>query len=201
MAVKNLNNQRVKTSRQDVVILIIGMAVLVASVVLLILEFTHKSSVPQVENPEVDVNLSELHNFPPIDFVDSLYYKKVAVSYTSENGDESPRDVFYYKLDSNGQPTDERVHETHYYPGNRKYIDGNVASDARDGLWYAYHKNGNVQTMAHYKNGVEEGRYVVYYENGAVYYTGMYKAGKRVGIWAFYDEQEQLLRTEDYDKK
>ncbi len=142
-------------------------------------------------------DLAALHEFPPIEFADSLYYKKNIVSYENEQ----PRDVFYYEKDSLGQPTNVKVHETHYYPEEKVYIDGNIKNNERDGLWYAYHKNGNVQTMAHYRNGQPDGLYAVYHENGSVYYTGQYKAGKRVGVWKFYDEKEKLVRTENFDQK
>ncbi|MCQ2283872.1 MAG: hypothetical protein MJZ57_03095 [Bacteroidales bacterium] len=187
-----------KTSRQDVVILIVGLIVLLGAIAFIGI-FMPKKSPKATEKVVEQVDLSALHVFPPIDFVDSLYYKKVLVSYNDD--EESPRDVFYYKMDDKGQPTDEKVHETHYYPGNKKYIDGNVANDSRDGLWYAYHPNGNVQTMAHYRNGVEDGQYTVYYENGSVRYTGKYKAGKRIGVWSFFDENEKLVKTQNFDQK
>lgn len=154
----------------------------------------HPKVTPEQEAAAV---AKDLHTFPEIEFADSLYYAKTLVSY----GDETPRDVFYYEKDSVGMPTNVKVHETHYYPGKKKYIDGNIANDKRDGLWYAYHKNGAVQTMAHYKNGVEEGTYVVYYENGSVHYTGQYNKGKRVGVWYFYDENEKLVKTKDFSTK
>ena len=155
---------------------------------------THPKVTPEQEAAAV---AKDLHTFPPIEFADSLYYAKTLVSYA----DETPRDVFYYEKDSVGMPTNVKVHETHYYPGKKKYIDGNIAKDKRDGLWYAYHKDGKVQTMAHYANGVEEGTYTVYYENGNVHYTGKYSKGKRVGVWYFYDENEKLVKTKDFDKK
>lgn len=185
-----------RSSKRKNLILIIAavVALLVTIGVCVAVHFNHSK---QETVSETKGDLSALHVFPKIDFVDSLYYKKVLVSYENE----SPRDVYYYEKDSLGQPTNKKVHETHYYPGEKKYIDGNVRNDARDGLWYAYHANGNVQTMAHYKNGKEDGRYVVYYENGNVYYTGIYKNGKRVGVWNFYDQDEKLVRTEDFDEK
>jgi hypothetical protein len=146
----------------------------------------------------VDPDLAALHEFPSIDFADSLYYEKTVASYEGEE----PKDVYYYEKDSLGMPTTKKVHESHYYPGKVLFIDGNLSEGAnRDGLWYAYHKNGNVQTMAHYKNGKEDGRYTVYYENGNVRYTGFYKDGKRVGEWKFYDEEEKLMHTKNFDNK
>ena len=181
--------------KQILLISVIVALVVAAAIVLCVIIHSSKHS---NENPvENKIDLSELHVFPPIDFVDSNYYKKTVVSYE----DETPRDVYYYEKDKDGQPTEKKVHETHFYPGNKKYIDGNLNDNGRDGLWYAYHSNGQVQTMGHYVNGVEHGRYAVYYENGSVRYTGMYDHGKRVGKWMFFDEQEKLIKTEDFDKK
>lgn len=173
---------------------VLGVAFLVALTVAVVYFKKHPKVTPAQEAASIVANL---HEFPEIEFNDTLYYAKTLVSYENE----TPRDVFYYEKDSLGMPTNVKVHETHYYPNNQKYVDGNVAKDQRDGLWYAYHKNGNVQTMAHYENGVENGTYVVYHENGNVYYTGQYKAGKRVGTWYFFDENEKLINTADYDKK
>ncbi len=141
--------------------------------------------------------LDSLHVFPPIEFADSLYQSRVMTTYD----DDSPRDVFYFEIDSNGIATQNIVHESHYYQNQQKYIDGNVHDGGRDGLWYAYHPDGKVQTMAHYVNGKEEGRYTVYHENGAVYYTGEYHQGQRVGTWLFYDEEEQLVSEKNYDEE
>lgn len=186
---------RTKGKISDIVILVVGLVVLLGIIV--VLAMTGNKGKGENNQPE-QPDLSALHQFPAIDFVDSLYYKKVLVSYGDD--DESPRDVYYYALDSVGQPTTEKVHETHYYPGNKKYIDGNISNNVRDGLWYAYHPNGNVQTMAYYRNGKEDGQYTVYYENGNVRYTGKYRDGKRIGVWSFYDENEHLQKTENFEK-
>lgn len=191
----SLEKKQAPKKISDLVILLIGAVVLVGSIVVMVILMTSKGSEKEVKPAD---DLSELHVFPPVDFVDSLYYAKTIVSYE----DESPKDVFYYEKDSLGMPTNKRVHETHYYPGKIKYVDGNLSEGKnREGLWYAYHKNGNVQTMAHYVDGLEDGRYVVYYENGNVRYTGMYSKGKRVGTWNFYDEHERLVKTEDFNTK
>ena len=190
-------NQPVSHKKRNITIIILAAVVIAALVTAFFIARHHSKPVDETPVETADSELAELHVFPPVDFADSLYYKKTVVSYE----DESPRDVFYYKKDSLGQPTNERVHETHYYPDEQKYIDGNLAENQRDGLWYAYHKNGKVQTMAHYKNGKEEGRYTVYHENGSVFYTGFYKDGHRVGEWKFYDDKEKLVRTENFDEK
>jgi len=140
-------------------------------------------------------DLAPLHQFPALTMADSTAMPKTTASYEDKN----PKDVYYFALDSLGQPTDKIVYEAHYYPNKAKYFEGNLSAEGRDGLWYAYHKNGNVQTMAHYENGKEHGQYTVYYENGSVMYTGKYDKGTRVGIWNFYDPEEKLTRTIDYN--
>ncbi len=182
----------------DMVILIIGMVVLVGAIVFLFV-LSGKNGGKQLPKDVDTFNLKELHEFPPIEFEDTLYYKKVLTSYNDDQ--ETPCDVFYYEKDSLGMPTDVKVHEAHFYPDQKKFIEGNIAEDQRDGLWYAYHKNGNVQTMAHYRNGKEDGQYTVYYENGNVRYTGFFKEGKRVGKWSFYDENEKFVKSINYDEK
>ncbi|MCR4964584.1 MAG: hypothetical protein K6A41_02895 [Bacteroidales bacterium] len=142
-----------------------------------------------------NADLAPLHQFPALAMTDSMAMPKTTASYD----DKSPKDVYYFALDSLGQPTENVVYEAHYYPDKSKYYEGNLTAGGRDGLWYAYHKNGNVQTMAHYENGKEQGQYTVYYENGSVMYTGKYDNGNRVGVWSFYDPEEKLTRTIDYD--
>ncbi len=185
--------------RKRVVAVIVVAAVVAAALLAWLIATLVSRKAAEDNSPQEQVSgeLAALHVFPPIEFADSLYYKKDIVSYENEQ----PRDVFYYEKDSLGQPTNVKVHETHYYPDEKVYIDGNIKNNERDGLWYAYHKNGNVQTMAHYRNGQPDGVYAVYYENGSVYYTGHYKEGKRVGVWKFYDEKEKLVRTENFDQK
>lgn len=186
------------TKGKSVLSWLIWAASLIVLVIVVVMCVLHVKNDPQKKlEQDAAAVLDSLHIFPPMDFADSLYYRRVLISYE----DESPRDVYFYEKDSLGNPTKNKVHETHYYPDNKKYVDGNVANDTRDSLWYAYHKDGKVQTMAHYEKGKEEGRYAVYYENGNVRYTGMYKHGKRVGVWYFYDENEKLVKTKDFDKK
>jgi hypothetical protein len=138
--------------------------------------------------------LDSLHVFPPIDFVDSLYYPAVMSKYEDEN----PKVMVYYTLDSLGNPTSEVAHETHFYENHQKYIDGNRHDNERDGLWYAYYPDGTVQTKGFYVDGKEDGRYTVYYSNGNVRYTGVYNHGEKVGEWRFYNEDGTLARTETF---
>lgn len=172
-----------------VVLALIGVAIAIGIV-------RYKRNPQTVVEKSRSALLDSLHVFPPLEFADSLYQSRVLMSYD----DESPRDVYYYEIDSVGNTTQNVVHEKHFYPSHQEYFEGNVHNGKREGLWYAYHPNGNVQTMAYYVNGLEEGRYTVYHPNGAVYYTGEYHQGKCVGKWLFYDENEQLVSEKNYDE-
>lgn len=138
--------------------------------------------------------LDSLHDFPAIQFADSLYANITIAKYENDN----PKVIYYFEVDSLGNPTEERVHETHLYENQQKYVEGNLKSDNREGLWYAYYPDGTVQTKAFYINGKEEGRYTVFYPNGNVRYTGEYKSGKRVGEWRFYNEDAELSSIQNY---
>ena len=135
-----------------------------------------------------------LYVFPPVIFTDSRYCRVV----TSEYDDGSPKVVLYYMWDEYGKPTDNVVHETHYYENQQKYIDGNRKGDNRDGLWYAYFPDGTVQTKGYYEDGKENGRYTVYYSNGNVRYTGLYKYGVKIGEWYYYNEDSTLSKVEKF---
>lgn len=180
-----------KSGHLILIVSVVAAAVVIAAAFFIIQNKTNRKHVTKAENP-----LANLHVFPSINFDDSIYAKKVIAA----NEDGTPKVVYFYKKDKMGQPTNEKVHERYLYPGNKKYIDGNIAQNNRDGLWYAYFKDGTVQTMAYYINGKPNGQYTVYHSNGKVYYTGKFALGKRVGKWTFYNEQEQLTKTVDFDQ-
>ena len=174
-----------------IVLLILAFGALAAALALTAVSNNHQKR-QTVEQEQAF--LDSLHVFPPIDFVDSLYGRVAVKSYE----DESPKVMVYYELDSLGQPTGKIAHETHFYENHQKYIDGNRDGENRDGLWYAYHPDGTVQTMAHYVNGKENGRYTVYYPNGNVRYTGEYNMGTKTGEWRFYNEDGTLASKQTF---
>ncbi len=131
-----------------------------------------------------------------IDQNDSLPGKKVEEMY----GDNQAKVVAFYKVDENGQMTDEKYREVFYYDSTHyKYIEGNLDLNQRDGEWFAYHKNGNLCTEAYYMNGKEEGVYKVYHDNGYLYYQGEYKNGLKEGEWKFYDEKGRLMYIQVFE--
>lgn len=190
---KDTANTSSSVQRRNITIVAVtAVVILFALIVVWILKSDKKK---QAETDKEAALPAELHQFPPIDFTDTLYHKEVEAT----NEDETPKVVFYFEKDSAGQPTKNKVHETHLYPGNKKYIDGNVKNNRRDGLWYAYYPDGTVQTKAYYVNGRPDGQYTVYYKNGAVRYTGRYDMGRRTGKWHFYKEDGSLAQVKDFE--
>lgn len=168
---------------------------LCAGIVLLTVSCHSKKTEEPVDDIEtVEVNPAAI-GAGKIDHNDTLPGKKVENTYA----DNQPRDVLFYKLDENGQLTDEIYREVHYFDSTHyKYIEGDIEQGCRDGEWFAYHKNGNLCTEAYYLNGKEEGEYKVYHDNGILYYGGKFKNGIRIGEWKFYGEDGKLIYTEYY---
>lgn len=105
----------------------------------------------------------------------------------SLNPDSTPRDVIYYKVDPSGNITDEAIHEIHYFPNKKKYVEGDLKEGKREGTWYAYFENGKVNTEATYEEGKEIGSYKVYRENGKLLFSGQFDKGICTGTWLFYN--------------
>ena len=157
-----------------------------------------KQTQEEVEVETVEINPDAIGAGADNTYNDTLPGKKVEEMY----GDNLAKVVVYYKVDENGQLTDEKYREVFYYDSTHyKYTEGNLVNqDKRDGDWFAYHKNGNLCTEAHYVNGKEEGTYKVYHDNGYLYFVGEYHEGLKEGEWKFYDEQGRLMYSEVYEK-
>lgn len=151
----------------------------------------------QVEVETVEMNPAAIGAGTDNTYNDTLSGKKVEEKY----GDNQAKVVVYYKVDENGVLTDEKYREVFYYDSTHyKYTEGNIVNQTkRDGDWFAYHKNGNLCTEAHYVNGKEEGMYKVYHDNGYLYYAGEYRHGLKEGTWKFYDEQGRLMYSQIYE--
>ena len=101
--------------------------------------------------------------------------------------DSTPRDIYFYRVDEQGNRTDELVREVHCYDNQNIYIEGSIKHSERDGVWNAYFKNGRLQATQTYQNGVQVGPEKVYYENGNLMYSGQYENGICTGKWEFFD--------------
>lgn len=157
----------------------------------------NKETQQQVEVETVEMNPAAIGAGADNTYNESLPGKKVEEMY----GDNQAKVVAYYKVDENGQLTDEKYREVFYYDSTHyKYTEGNIVDQSkRDGDWFAYHKNGNLCTEAHYVNGKEEGQYKVYHDNGYLYYAGEYRQGLKIGVWKFYDEEGRLMYVQSYE--
>ena len=118
--------------------------------------------------------------------------KKVVIE---QNADNTPKIVYYYKLDKDGNTTAEITREEHFYSGGRKYVEGNINKGEKNEEWFSYYENGSLQTSRFYVNGLENGEYKVFRENGKPYYTGQYKMGICTGEWKWYDENGNVTKT------
>ena len=96
------------------------------------------------------------------------------------NPDSTPKIVYYYKVDANGNLTSEKIRDVHYRPGKKKYVAGDIKNDLRHGEWKAYQ---------------EDGEYKVYRDNGAYLYIGHYDHGICVGEWKKFDNEGKVIKT------
>ena len=118
-----------------------------------------------------------------------------------QNSDKTAKVVYYYKLDKDGNITQEVTREEHFYPEGKKYVEGDINKGKRNGEWFAYHKDGSIQTSAFYIDGVHDGEYKVFRENGKPLYTGQYKMGVYVGAWKEYDNEGNVIKWKEYDNE
>jgi len=102
--------------------------------------------------------------------------------------DSTPQVVFYYKVDEQGTPTQEKIGESYYYDNNQEYIGGRFKDGEKEGQWYAFFRDGTVQSEIFYVNGIEHGDYKIYSEQGKPFLRGHYNHGICDGTWYFYDE-------------
>ena len=90
--------------------------------------------------------------------------------------------------------------EIHYYPGQKKKMEGSFKNDLRDGTWSYWYANGNLWSRGEYVAGLEKGIKTVWHENGQKYYEGYSDNGDRSGIWKFWDENGNLSKEINYDE-
>jgi antitoxin component YwqK of YwqJK toxin-antitoxin module len=77
-----------------------------------------------------------------------------------------PKVIYYYKVDTQGNTTDEQIGVAEYYQNQQEYVTGGLKEGKREGKWYAFFPDGSVQTDAFFVNGKEHGAYNLYRENG-----------------------------------
>jgi len=112
----------------------------------------------------------------------------------------TPHVVYYYKIDDKGNQTQEKIGEAYYYDNKQEYTGGGMKEGKKDGQWYAFFKDGSVQTEAYYVEGIEHGSYNLYRENGKPLLKGHYDHGICDGTWFYYDESGKEIKKITADK-
>lgn len=140
-----------------------------------------------------------------VDPDDTIAGRKVKTIYSSG----SPNEVDYYRIDGNGNQTNEIIRKIFYYDDDvkqsnglkQKYMEGGIRNDSiRDGVWKVYHKNGKLQVSATYRLGISVGEERVYYENGQLAQLGYYdQNGNYAGEWKFYYQNGTPYSVGSYD--
>ena len=76
-----------------------------------------------------------------------------------------------------------------------KRYEGDYAYGKKDGLWIHYHKNGNIESKASFRDGKYEGECITFHPNGNLRSCGVYPEhvaksydGKKEGAWYNYEE-------------
>ena len=115
--------------------------------------------------------------------------------------DDSPQVLIYYKIDENGDQTQEQIGVAEFYPNQQERAGGSLKEGKRNGQWYAFFSDGSLQTDAFYIDGIEHGYYTVYRENGNPYYKGHYDHGICDGTWYWYDETGKQTKKIKANKK
>jgi len=114
--------------------------------------------------------------------------------------DGKPKVVMEYTTDEQGNK--KLYKETHYFPGEKKYIEGKYdETQSRNGTWTSWYDNGQKNSEIKYVNGKENGAYHVWHPNGKPYIKGHYDMGVKIGTWSFYDTLGKVTNETKFDKK
>ena len=71
-------------------------------------------------------------------------------------------------------------------------------SSTKDGEVVSYHKNGKVQSIGHFSNGIANGPIIVYDSNGNELYHGRFVNGKPKGEWVFSEQSTGNKKIKNY---
>ena len=71
---------------------------------------------------------------------------------------------------------------------------GLIKNGMREGAWFRYYSNGQLDFKGNYKNGKEEGAWILYWKNGQLSSKGNYKNGKKDDVWVTYSLDGSLVK-------
>jgi len=114
--------------------------------------------------------------------------------------DTLPKVVYYYKIDETGEPTTEEVGVAEFYQNKQEYVSGGLKDGNKEGKWFAFYRDGLVQTETFYVDGKIHGVYNLYRENGKPLLKGYYDHDICTGTWTWYDEAGKQTKKIKADK-
>lgn len=85
-----------------------------------------------------------------------------------------------------------------YENSNELKITGTLKNGVRDGLWTAWHENGNVESEVLYVDGDRHGMMRTWYEDGKLRYKGAYANNEKIGEWIYYDKSGNEVKRIEY---
>jgi hypothetical protein len=114
--------------------------------------------------------------------------------------DTTPKVVYYYKLDEEGIPSQERIGVAEFYQNQQEYRSGGLKDGKWEGKCYAFFRDGSVQAESFYVDGKLHGAYNLYRENGKPFLKGHYSHDICDGTWTWYDEAGKQTKKIKADK-
>ena len=76
--------------------------------------------------------------------------------------------------------------------GNRFYVINNFDDNKKNGEWWTFYGNGELESTSNFNDGKSNGKHFSYYKNRNVKYKGEFNNGMREGFWKFYFENGKL---------
>jgi len=75
---------------------------------------------------------------------------------------------------------------------------GHYKKGIQQGFWKYFYRNGNIRVEGHYEKGLKQGYWKAYYKNGNLKSEGHIDQCKRSGYWKFYDQKNNLIKETNY---
>ncbi|KAA1243974.1 toxin-antitoxin system YwqK family antitoxin [Aquimarina sp. RZ0] len=75
---------------------------------------------------------------------------------------------------------------------------GHYKNGIQDGFWKYFYRNGKIKAEGHYKNGKKQGFWKEYHKNGTIKSEGHIDDCKPSGYWKFYDQRNNLIKEINY---
>ena len=85
-----------------------------------------------------------------------------------------------------------------YETSNEVKVTGTLKNGVRDGLWTAWHENGNVESEVTYIDGDRHGMMRTWYIDGELRYKGAYANNEKIGTWIYYDKAGVEIKRIQY---